>query len=200
MRRPGGRTAQTSEKIFDAVFDLLIQGGYEAVTFQAVADRAKVGRATIYRRWTDPGSLVAEAVRARAAEQIVVLDMGSLRSDLKIVLGQIVRFTTSPIGRAALLASFSDQTRDSDALSDEARWVTRWRDIEPIFARAKARGELLEGADSEVLFAGLAGAIYFRLFVISSPPDESWIERILDHGITREGLRRDERIDRQHFR
>lgn len=185
MRRPGGRTAQTSKKIFDAVFDLLIEGGYAAVTFQAVAERANVGRATIYRRWTDPGSLVAEAVRARAAEQIVAPDTGSLRGELKDVLGQIVQFITSPIGRAALLASFGDQTRDSDALPHEARWATRWQDIEPIFKRAKARGEMAADADSEILFAQLAGAIYFRLFVISSLPDDSWIERILDQSLAR---------------
>lgn len=186
MRRPGGRTAQTSEKIFDAVFDLLIEGGYEAVTFQAVAERARVGRATIYRRWNDPGSLVAEAVRARAAEQIVVPDTGTLRGDLKNVLGQIVRFISSPIGRAALLASFGDQTHDSDALPDEARWATRWRDIEPIFERAKARGELTADADAEILFAQLAGAVYFRLFVVAEHPNEGWIERILDHGLVRD--------------
>jgi AcrR family transcriptional regulator len=185
MRRPGGRTAQTSEKVFDAVFDLLIEGGYEAVTFQAVAERANVGRATIYRRWTDSGSLVAEAVRARAAEQIVTSDTGSLRSDLKDVLGQIVRFISSPIGRAALLASFGDQNHDSDALPHEARWATRWRDIEPIFERAKARGELRAGMDTEMLFAQLAGAIYFRLFVIADLPNEGWIERILDHALPR---------------
>lgn len=185
MRRPGGRTAQTSDKIFGAVFELLIAGGYEAVTFQAVAELAKVGRATIYRRWTDPRSLVAEAVRARAAEQIVAPDTGTLRGDMKGVLGQIVQFTTSPIGRAALLASFADQTGDSEALPHEARWATRRQDIEPIFERARARGKMSADADAEILFAQLAGAIYFRLFVISRPPDDSWIERILDQGLVR---------------
>lgn len=187
MRRPGGRTAITTEKIFGAVFDLLIEGGYQAVTFQAVAERAQVGRATLYRRWDDVGSLVAEAVRARAAQQIVVPDTGSLRGDLKGVLDQIARFITSPVGRAALLASLTKQAKDSEALPRDARWAARWQDIAPIFDRAKARGELPAGADTEILFAQLAGAVYFHLLVITGTLDEDWIARILDDGLGRNG-------------
>lgn len=189
MRRPGGRTAATSEKVFGAVFDLLIEGGFEAVTFQAVAERAQVGRATIYRRWDDVGSLIAEAVRARAAEQIVAPDTGSLRGDLNSVLGQIVRFITSPVGRAALLASLADTAKGSVAQPHDVRWAARWQDIAPIFARARARGELPAHEDPEILFAQLAGALYFRLLVIASPPDDEWIERILDHGLAHLGGR-----------
>ena len=44
-QRPGGRTAEVTQRVFAATMDLLVVGGFEAVTFQEVAERAGVGRA-----------------------------------------------------------------------------------------------------------------------------------------------------------
>ena len=49
-RRPGGRTADVTERVHRAIVELLIEGGVEACTFSAVAERAAVDRSTLYRR------------------------------------------------------------------------------------------------------------------------------------------------------
>jgi AcrR family transcriptional regulator len=64
-RSPGRpRSVRADEAIVDAVLDLLAEGNtVEALTIEAVAARAGVGKATIYRRWTGKESLLADAIR-----------------------------------------------------------------------------------------------------------------------------------------
>jgi AcrR family transcriptional regulator len=57
------RSAQSTEAILDAAAQLLDEIGYEDIHMQHVADRARVGLATIYRRWPTKSALFAEAVR-----------------------------------------------------------------------------------------------------------------------------------------
>jgi AcrR family transcriptional regulator len=179
LRRPGGRNAEVTQAIFAATTHLLVRGGFKAVTFQQVAKAAGVGRATLYRRWPTPADLVADAIHASAAEQIVVADLGSLREDLRHVLGKISDFIASPIGRAALTAGLFSTPDPSDATA-ETRWTARWFDVSRMFERAADRGELPAEVDAELVFSKSAGAIYFRRIVMNLPADADWVDRIVD--------------------
>lgn len=173
-RRPGGRTANVTRLVFDATMALLVEGGFAAATFQAVAERAGVGRATLYRRWATPAELVADAVRASAAEAIAMPDTGRLPSDLRVVLNEIATFIATPLGAASLAASLAVPAGPAGA-----RWPMRWLDIAQLYERAKTRGELAPDLDSEAHFARLAGALYFRRLVMGLPVDGAWIDRVL---------------------
>ena len=51
-RRPGRpRSEQAEQAIIEATLDLFAERGFEGVCVEAVAARAGVGKATIYRRW-----------------------------------------------------------------------------------------------------------------------------------------------------
>lgn len=178
--RPGGRTAAVTRRLFEAVMELLVEGGFEAVTFQAVAERAQVGRATLYRRWPNPAALVAEAIRATAALRITIPDSGSLRSDLNIILNDIARFLSDPVGKAALVAGLTLSRNIADEARAVASWANRWSEVSPVFAKAMSRGEFDEGGDPEAMFAAIAGTLYFRLLVMNLPVDPPWIEQVLD--------------------
>jgi AcrR family transcriptional regulator len=178
-RRPGGRNADVTRAIFTATTGLLVDGGYRAVTFQQVAALAGVGRATLYRRWPTTADLIGEAIRASAAELIVMPNLGSLRDDLRYLLREIAEFIASPIGRAALTAGLAAESTDV-AVTRDAHWTARWFDVRPIFERAVHRGELAASVDAEVWFAMSAGAIYFRKIVMDHAVDQSWIDRIVD--------------------
>lgn len=65
--RPRVEGAREGE-ILDATFDLLAEVGYDRLTMDAVAGRARAGKATLYRRWDDKCSLVVDALlRAKGA-------------------------------------------------------------------------------------------------------------------------------------
>ena len=175
--RPGGRTAEHTRRITDATLDLLLDGGLGAVTFQAVAERADVGRATMYRRWPTPAHLVVDAIRSVAADRIEIADTGTLLGDLTAVLAQIGEFIISPVGRAAVIAGLQIGPTELD--DAPTSWSQRWEQVAPIFERAVARGEITADIDAEATFAASAGAVYFRVQVMGRRIDDVWISRTL---------------------
>ena len=61
-----GRGAQREEAILLATLQLLAESGYDQLTIDAVAARARCSKATIYRRWPGKAALVVTAVRRYA--------------------------------------------------------------------------------------------------------------------------------------
>src|SRR5215831_12943753 len=59
------RSADLTPAILAAVIELIDEDGYDRLTIQDVADRAGVGLATIYRRWSTKRDLVVEALRSK---------------------------------------------------------------------------------------------------------------------------------------
>ena len=68
--------------ICDAALALLVEVGYDRMSMDAVAARARASKATIYRRWPGKQELVLDAVRSRGAGLTVAEDTGCLRGDL----------------------------------------------------------------------------------------------------------------------
>lgn len=91
-RSPGRpRSARADEAIIEAVLDLLEAGtAPEALSIEAVAARAGVGKATIYRRWANKDALLLDAVRALKGPPAAVRGE-SVREDLLILVGAITR-------------------------------------------------------------------------------------------------------------
>src|SRR4029453_16014511 len=62
-RRPGRpRSEQAEQAIIEATLDLFAEQGFEGVCVEAVAARAGVGKATIYRRWPNKEELLLAAL------------------------------------------------------------------------------------------------------------------------------------------
>src|SRR3954471_10098445 len=72
-------------EILEAALDVLAECGYDGLTIDMVAARAKAGKATLYRRWPSKAELVIEAVACMKQGQSRVEDLpdtGTLRGDL----------------------------------------------------------------------------------------------------------------------
>jgi AcrR family transcriptional regulator len=71
-------------EILAAAIDVLAETGFEGMTIDMVAARAKAGKATLYRRWPSKADLVLDAVACMKAGTVpaVVPDTGTLRGDL----------------------------------------------------------------------------------------------------------------------
>ena len=99
-RRPGGRTARTTEAVHQAVLDLIADQGVANVQIPDVAARSGVHASTIYRRWGSTVGLILDVAVERLGAAAEVPDTGTLRGDLLAYARRAVAATRGPEGFA----------------------------------------------------------------------------------------------------
>jgi AcrR family transcriptional regulator len=167
-------------EILDATLEVLADVGYDRLTMDAVAARAKASKATLYRRWKDKASLVVDAllVVKHTAE---VPDTGSLRGDLIASFCGLGGLTDEQ-GVATFASVLTAISRDEEFATAFRRDVLGPKIAAGhlIFERARERGELHDDADLDLLAPALAGIILHRHFVLGEHPTEDAIVRVID--------------------
>jgi AcrR family transcriptional regulator len=179
--RPGGRTAQNTGKIHDAVIQLLQIGGQEAVTFQNVARRANIERSTLYRRYSSRWEMIGEAFADANVQSLDFTPTGSFRGDLTCHLTRVAHTLGSHLGMAMLAAGAVARSDPSSFAVAGGFWEARKREQEGFFRDAIARGELDPQVSMEELFAFADGPLFFRLLIIAQPIDQEWIDRTVEN-------------------
>src|SRR6266511_2641912 len=83
------RSARVDEAIIDAVLEMVAEGHtVDALSMDAVAARAGVGKATIYRRWPNKEALIIDAV-ASMKGPVPPIGGKSVRDDLVTLLSRV---------------------------------------------------------------------------------------------------------------
>jgi AcrR family transcriptional regulator len=143
--------------VLDATRALLLEVGYQDLTFALVAERAGSSRPTLYRRWPSRAHLVHDAVFTRGAEQLAAT--GSFATDLRQIVRRTLRSYARPEARAALpglLAELRDPALRRSVI-DPLQQPVRARFAE-LVAAAQARGEVRPGIDPDTLLDTVVGA------------------------------------------
>ena len=95
------RSEQAREAVLHAVDDLLLEVGYAALTMKGIAERAGVGRQTVYRWWSTKAEILFEASVADAQEELAVPPADTALAEVTAYLDAFVRFLAhSPAGLA----------------------------------------------------------------------------------------------------
>ena len=178
-RRRGGRTAEVTRRVNQAVIELLIEGGLDACSFQRVAEKAGVERSTLYRRYPDRWGTIIDAIIDYAERQAPTYDTGSFRGDLTAVLQRVNVILYSPLGAPVMAVAATLQAGGSPGL-EQRFWESRSKQLAPMFDRAVERGELAADVDREELFAIASGPFFFFAFVIGRRTPEGLIESVVD--------------------
>jgi Tetracyclin repressor-like, C-terminal domain len=179
QRRPGGRTADVTRRINEALIELLAEGGLEACTFQNVAARACIERSTLYRRNPDRWPTIVGAIIQMAARETATFDTGSFRTDLSATLCNLARVLKSPVGPSLMEIAGALQSGVAPGQA-ERFWESRQQQLAPMFEAAIERGELPADVDRDELFAMAAGPVYFWRFVASQPLTDDWVRKVVD--------------------
>jgi AcrR family transcriptional regulator len=175
------RSAAREFAICDAALALLAEVGYDRMSMDAVAARAKASKATIYRRWPGKRELVLEAVRSRVADIVEPPDTGCLRGDIIATL----RVMADGIGGqdADLMAGVLRAMRSTPELAecvrtqvlDRKRYIGR-----TLIERAVARGELPTDADPDVWHEVAPALMFFRILVTDGSVDDAFLTHVAD--------------------
>ena len=142
-RRGRPRSERARAAILKAAADLLLDHGGARVSMDAVAERAGVSKATIYRWWRSKETLALDALLDWAAAGAGAVDTGTLRGDvLALVVPWVREVRRRPFARAisALIAEAHSDPAFADTY--RAHFVEqRRKPMRAAFERAIERGE-----------------------------------------------------------
>ena len=175
-RVAGDREAE----VLAATLEVLADVGYDRLTMDAVAARAKASKATLYRRWATKLRLVMDALHT-IKEPPAQIDTGSLRGDLQQLfcgMGSVV----DPQSVAMFASVISAVARDEEFAETYRREFIgpRIEVSRQVWQRAKQRGELRDDIDLSLLEPALAGIVLHRFFVMGEQPTEDLVTRVID--------------------
>ena len=177
--RPRSRASHSA--VLDAAIALVREIGYDDVTIEGIAERAGVGKATLYRWWPSKELLVVEAIE-RIIVNIPVPDTGSVRRDLRILLDQTGRLYRDR-ATAGLLSGLVAAVHRSPRIADAVRVHLvgpRQKAFAAVLARGVARGELRRGLDAALVTDMISGALFYRVLLRGQKVDARVLRGLLD--------------------
>jgi AcrR family transcriptional regulator len=160
---------------------MLVENGYDRLTMDAVAKRARASKATLYRRWQTKSSLVVDAViRAKSMHAQPLPDTGSLRGDLRAMFcaNMVTTSETTSVLGVVITALQTDPEFAGDFRSRFLQPKTH-ASME-IYRRAAERGELAPGVDPSLLGPAFAGILLHRRFLLGEDITPDLVDRVLD--------------------
>jgi AcrR family transcriptional regulator len=176
------RSHEAHLAILQAALDLLAEGGYEGLSMEAVAQRAAVSKATVYRRWPSKPALVIDLLESIAATTPKP-DTGTVRGDLHAMLEIVFLALRHSQYGAVLLALASEMQRNPDiAETFRTRFLSARRaGMVAVLQRGIDRGELRPDADLELVADLLVGPLYYRMLVSGMPLSSAYAAAVVDH-------------------
>ena len=183
--RPGRRRDPSRDgEILSAALDVLAETGYDGMTIDMVAARARAGKATLYRRWDSKAELVVDALACLKGADLApdrLPDTGTLRGDL---VALIRPHTIEDAERKLrIMAGVVAMISKSPELSDAVRAAI----IEPraeanriLMRRAIERGEIAADIDLETLALVTPAMVAYRVLLLRIPVDRAFLLSLID--------------------
>lgn len=176
--RPRDATRDAALRV--AALEVMADVGYRALTMDAVAAKARAGKATIYRRWESKLELVIDTCTHLAQRDIPEPDEGSIEHDLGEFLRAFVAFLSGPIGKAAqaLVGELPHEPELASAFRKS--FLLPQRDIlRRIIDRGIERGEVRPDAPTGTVVELAGAALTYRLMLTDDPLDNAFVDRLL---------------------
>lgn len=180
-KRPPGRprSEQARLAILRTTLKVLAETGFSDLTIEGVAERAAVGKATVYRWWPNKAALIADAFANSTVDQLHFPDTGSVDTDMNRQMRQLIKVFSSPQGRivSAILAAGQSDKGLIAAFRDRFL-IPRRREAYATLRRGILRGELRRSVDPDVLLDSLYGPIYMRFLIQHDSLSPNFVDRL----------------------
>ena len=169
------------EAIHEAALSLLSEVGYDRTTVEAIAHRAQVGKATIYRRFRNKEEILMSAMSAHTACSLPRIDTGNLRDDLILMIHEHVKILKGPDGELKMsLLAIAHRDPELGKILGQHNPIEAERQSAEVFERAIARGEISKKADIAFLSEVVPSIITNRIFITHQPVNQKFIEQLVD--------------------
>ncbi len=188
-RRAGSDAGRPLDPALDAAIvraalEGLADVGYDRLSMDEIAARARVGKGALYRRWASKAALIVDAVVAWREQlaPITVPDTGSLAADLDALADEVPDFDDAAKRHVRLFVGlFTAASRDPElreALAATALERPR-RVLREVLEHAATRGEISAGRDLELIPDILIGLVQIRMTLSGELADRAFVRRVL---------------------
>jgi AcrR family transcriptional regulator len=179
----GAAVLQTrvTEAITEAVLREWTDKGYARISMEAVARRAGVGKSALYRRWPSKQDMSLAVLDELHVSAVSVPDTGSLAGDLDALMEAMQAWLTYP-HIAPIMADLIAETARDPELGQAVETLLRasYRSqLQRVFDRANARGELRSDADPDVIVDLIASIVFWRIVVRAQPLTDDYRRAVL---------------------
>jgi Transcriptional regulator len=179
-KRGRPRSMETHNAILTASYDLLLESGFETVTVEKIAERAKVSKATIYKWWPNKAAVVMDGFLFAAAARLPVPDTGAAFEDIVIHASNLARFLTSPEGKIIKDLIGGGQFDAGLAEAIRSRYIEPRRiEAGSLLERGVQRGELNKDLDIGLGVDLIYGPIFYRLLMTGDTLDVSYVRQLV---------------------
>ena len=167
------------QRILDAAAAIATADGLDAVTIVAVAERAKVGRPTVYRRWPTRAALIFE-MQTRATVPRELPDTGDIRTDLRAAIEFFVAALCAvdrEVQSEQLAAVVADPVFAAEVVAQ--RWIPDREAVHQLWVRAVERGSVDPDVDGRAVIDDIVGSVVFRVLLWHEHGTD-WVEGFVD--------------------
>ncbi|GAB3606962.1 TetR/AcrR family transcriptional regulator [Conyzicola nivalis] len=169
-------------EILDAALEVLAETGYDGMTIDMVAARAKAGKATLYRRWASKGELVIDAVACmKQIDPDAIPDTGTLRGDLVAMIKPHALHDADK--KLRIMGALTSMLARDPQLADAAYAAI----VEPrasvnrmLLQRAIDRGEIAADTDIEMISLVSQSMATYRTIMLRKPVDREFLISVID--------------------
>ncbi len=156
------RNPDLERRVHNAVIELYCEVGWAALTLDAVARRAGVGKSALYLRWPTKERLLLDALAALSMP-LTFPDTGSVREDLLHFARQMFEYYLGTNGLVTFRVSLEAMTHPELLASIQQQGSARILAARAIVHRGIARGELPAGTSATLVTDIIAGAVLNHL-------------------------------------
>ena len=178
------RDLSRDPEILEATIDVLAETGYDGMTIDMVAARAKAGKATVYRRWASKSDLVIDAIGCMKNADLDfdhLPNTGTLRGDLVAMIkphsiqdGQKKLHVMA--GIVSMISKHPELTDSLYAIMVEPRA----RANRFFLTRAIERGEIRADVDVDMISMVSASMVTYRTLMLRKTVDRAFLISIID--------------------
>src|ERR1700744_1097084 len=178
------RSERLDQGILQAGVKLVLASGFRALSMDAIAAKAKVGRMTISRRWPNKAAIIMDAFVLRVDPGTLFSPASSFTESIRLQMRTMAKAFRGKDGTLirVLLAEAQFDPELAKALRE--RWtMPRRRMAIEYFREGIRRGALRSDIDPEAMSDLLYAPLYYRLQMGTGPLSDAYVDEIFEHGM-----------------
>ena len=181
VARPPGRprSEKARKAVIQSTLALLNRVGFNELSIESVAARAGVGKATVYRWWSNKAELVIDSFVSAVEDELRFPSAGPVLASIHVQMRRWAVIFRSPLGQIVATVIGAGQSDPEILEAFRAHWVEPRRvEARRLLRLAMKQGDIRSDIDPDMVLDLLYGPLYARLLLKHAPLDEAFVDTV----------------------